>query len=210
METPEITANPDDLVRESVRARDRRYGKAGEHPGMTPGRYKKGGEGLAVYYAGRPCTLGALLIAKTDRGLCSVQLGDEPKPLLARLRADFAKATLIHNPHTLNPWLDAFAAYLDGYARLPEFPLDIQATAFQARVWQALRKIPHGTTVSYSDLARAMGQPDATRAVAGACAKNPVALAIPCHRVVPRTGGVGGFRWDPARKKKLLEIERLS
>jgi AraC family transcriptional regulator, regulatory protein of adaptative response / methylated-DNA-[protein]-cysteine methyltransferase len=188
----------------------RLYEKAGEHLGMTPGRYKRKGKGLVIRYAHRDTALGTLLIAATERGLCSVQLGDKSAPLLAFLMSEFSEATVIHDPPTLESWLDAFSEYLDGHARLPEFPLDIQATAFQARVWQALRNVPHGTTLNYSSLAKAIGDPNATRAVASACARNPVALTIPCHRIVPRSGGFGGYRWEPERKRRLLEIERLS
>lgn len=179
------------------------------HPGMTPGRFKQQGLGLAIHYAARDTVHGVLLAAKTDRGLCSVQLGDAYAPLVEALQTEFARATLVRDPHTLAPWLDAFSEYLAGRARLPDFPLDVQATAFQAKVWQALRAIPYGTTMTYAELAQAVGDPNASRAVAGACAKNPVALAIPCHRIVPKSGGYGGYRWDPARKKRLLEIERL-
>lgn len=187
----------------------RLYEKAAAHLGMTPGRYKRQGEGMTIRYAARKTVLGCLLVAKTDFGLCSVLLGDTYPPLVAVLQTEFARAALLRDPHTLNPWLDAFAGYLNGSTRLPEFPLDVQATAFQAKVWQALRTIPHGTTLTYAALAKAIGDPNATRAVASACAKNPVALAIPCHRIVPKTGGYGGYRWDPKRKKRLLEIERL-
>ena len=117
-------------------------------------------------------------------------------------------ATAAYSPQGA-AWVDELVEYLDGNAHLPAFPLDVQATAFQAKVWQALRDIPHGTTLSYSELAQAVGDPNASRAVASACARNPVALTIPCHRIVPKTGGFGGYRWDPARKKRLLEIERL-
>ncbi len=176
---------------------------------MTPKRHKNQGKDRVIRHAGRKTALGWLLIAATDQGLCSVQLGDSINPLLTTLQAEFAKAALTHDPHALAPWLDAFVDYLDGNVHLANFPLDVQATAFQARVWQALRNVPHGTTLSYSELAKAIGDPNATRAVASACARNPVALTIPCHRVVPKPGGFGGYRWDPARKKRLLEIERL-
>ncbi len=187
----------------------RLYERAAEHLGMTPGRYKKQGAGLTIRYHYGETALGVLLLAATEQGLCSVQLGDTVAPLLADLEREFAQATRIRDGQTLGPWLEAFRAYLDGTERLPEFPLDVQATAFQARVWQALRNIPRGQTLSYSELAQAIGEPNATRAVASACARNPVALTIPCHRIVPRTGGFGGYRWDPKRKKRLLEIERF-
>lgn len=187
----------------------RLYEHAATYIGMTPGRFRDGGRGLTIRYAARQTALGWILVAKTDLGLCSVQLGDALEPLKAHLQADFTQAGLLYDPHTLAPWLEAFAAYLEGHSRLPDFPIDVQATAFQARVWQALRAIPHGSTLTYAALAEAIGDPNATRAAASACARNPVALAIPCHRIVPKGGGTGGYRWDPARKKRLLEMEGL-
>tara|TARA_R110001592_G_scaffold360959_2_gene670402 strand:+ start:395 stop:928 length:534 start_codon:yes stop_codon:yes gene_type:complete len=176
---------------------------------MTPKRFKHQGKGLTIRYGCEKCALGWLLIATTELGLCSVQLGDDEKPLVTGLRMDFEQATLRRDEESLRACFDAFNAYFEDRKRLPDFPLDVQATAFQVQVWQALREIPYGTTMSYSELARRMDAPNASRAVASACARNPVTITIPCHRIVPRTGGFGGYRWDPARKKRLLEIERL-
>ena len=154
------------------------------------------------------CDLGILLIAATRRGICSVRLGDDENTLRTELAQEFYAANLVESDKHLAEWTQALVNYLSGKSSWPTLPYDLKATAFQRKVWDWLRTIPAGETYNYSDVAKAIGQPKATRAVASACAKNPVALVIPCHRIVPKAGGVGGFRWNPERKKKLIELER--
>ncbi len=174
---------------------------------MTPATYKKHGFGEDIRYATVDTPLGFLLIAMTDRGLCSVQLGETVEDLENELETEFQKASL-QKADDLQDWIQPFVNYLGGRLPLPELPCDVRATAFQIQVWQALRKIPIGTTISYSDLATAIGQPKSIRAVASACARNPIALLVPCHRVVPKTGGLGGYRWGVSRKQALLDLEK--
>ncbi len=185
----------------------RLYERAAERLGMTPGRYRRQGAGEIIHYQVVPSALGPLLVAATSRGLCSVRFGGDEDGLRGELRQEFGSADLVETAQGLKAWTDALVNYLAGESRLPALPLDVQATAFQARVWRALRRIPDGVTATYEAVARAIGQPRAARAVAGACAANPVALGIPCHRVVPRRGGVGGYRWGTHRKQALLAGE---
>lgn len=161
-----------------------------------------------IRYAIVDTPLGLLLMAATDRGLCSVQLGETAADLANNLQSEFQQASLQQADDEFEDWSQAFVDYLSGRSPLPELPCDLRATAFQLQVWQALRKIPIGTTISYSDLAVAIAQPSSIRAVAGACAKNSIALMIPCHRVIPKTGGLGGYRWGVARKQALLDLEK--
>ncbi|MGV0025398.1 bifunctional DNA-binding transcriptional regulator/O6-methylguanine-DNA methyltransferase Ada [Phormidesmis priestleyi ANT.L61.2] len=186
----------------------RLYEKAPEQLGMTPATYKKHGFGENIRYATAHTPLGFLLIATTDRGLCSVQLGETVADLETELRLEFQKASLQKADDELQDWIQAFVSYLSGRLPLPALPCDVRATAFQIQVWQALKQIPIGTTISYSDLATAIGQPTSIRAVASACARNPIALLVPCHRVVPKTGGMGGYRWGVDRKQALLDLEK--
>ena len=151
--------------------------------------------------------LGYLLMAATKKGICSVRLGDSKKKLEIELKIEFKTAELVQNNENLRKWLKALMGYLSGRESWPRLPHDVQATAFQRRVWKWLRTIPPGKTYNYAAAAKAIGQPTAARAVARACATNPVALVIPCHRIVPKAGGVGGYRWSPDRKQKLLKLE---
>lgn len=159
-----------------------------------------------ICYATVETPLGVLLVAATDRGLCSVQLGEAAADLENTLRNQFLQACL--QQAELHDQVQAFVDYLSGRSPLPELPCDVKATLFQKQVWDALKNIPAGTTVTYSDVAVAIGQPSSIRAVASACARNPIALMIPCHRVVPKTGGLGGYRWGVARKRALLDLEK--
>ena len=176
--------------------------------GMTPSQYRAGGEGAGIRYSIAGCSLGLVLAAESARGVCAILLGDVADQLVAELRRRFPNADLAEAG-------DAFAAAMGRIVALVErpsagldLPLDIRGTAFQQRVWAALAAIPPGETVSYAELARRMGAPKAVRAVAGACAANALAIAIPCHRVVRSDGGLSGYRWGPARKRALLERER--
>lgn len=185
----------------------RLYEKAPEQLGMTPAAYKRRGRGEEIRYTTVNSPLGYLLVAATARGLCNVQLGETVAELEDRLLQEFCHASLRRADDELQEWCSALVDYLSGMP-LPQLPCDVKATAFQLRVWQALGEIPIGTTRSYSNIACLIGQPTAVRAVARACATNPIALIVPCHRVVPSSGGVGGYRWGVARKQALLELER--
>jgi AraC family transcriptional regulator of adaptative response/methylated-DNA-[protein]-cysteine methyltransferase len=185
------------------------YAQAGATLGMTPGAYRRGGP-AEIAYTIAPCPLGLLLVAATARGICKVGLGDDAAALEADLRREFPAATARRDDAALGPWIAAILAHLRGEQPHLDLPLDIRATAFQRKVWEALRAIPYGETRSYTEVARGIGQPAAQRAVARACATNPVALVIPCHRVVREDGGLGGYRWGLARKRALLAGEQAS
>lgn len=178
--------------------------------GMTPTTYQRGGEAVAIAYAITPCSLGYLLVAATERGICAVKLGDSKRELEALLRDEFPSATLHSESPQLREWVNLILDYLRGEQPHLDLPLDVRATAFQRRVWAALRAIPFGQTRSYTKVAQAIGQPTAARAVARACATNPVALVVPCHRVVGEDGDLHGYRWGVERKRKLLEQERAA
>jgi AraC family transcriptional regulator of adaptative response/methylated-DNA-[protein]-cysteine methyltransferase len=186
------------------------YERAAPKLGMAPSVYRRGGAGLHIRFAivdSPNAALGRLLVAATDRGICAVAMGASDGDLSARLAREYPAATIVADPGALAGWTRAIVAHLAGRQPRLELPLAVQATAFQWRVWQALSEIPHGETRTYADVAAAIGRPRAVRAVARACASNPVALAIPCHRVVPAAGGVGGYRWGAERKKALLRQE---
>ncbi|GAB4198205.1 MAG: bifunctional DNA-binding transcriptional regulator/O6-methylguanine-DNA methyltransferase Ada [Roseiflexaceae bacterium] len=184
------------------------YDQAPDSLGMTPRAYRAGGRAAQIGYAIAPCPLGYLLVAATGRGVCKVSLGDSPTALEADLRGEFPAAELHTDAATLEPWLRAVLEHLEGQRPHLDLPLDIQASAFQRKVWEVLRAIPYGATRSYQQVAQAIGRPTASRAVARAVATNPVALLIPCHRVVRADGDLGGYRWGTERKRKLLEGER--
>src|SRR2546428_13241979 len=177
---------------------------------MTPATYARGGTGVEVVFVTVPSALGRLLVAATGRGVSRVMLGDGAAKLEADLRAEFDAAHVREEKGgKLEGYVAAILSYLEGTEPHLDLPLDIRATAFQRRVWQELRHIPFGKTRSYGEVARRIGQPNATRAVARACATNPAALIIPCHRVVREDGDPGGYRWGSERKRVLLDQERL-
>jgi AraC family transcriptional regulator, regulatory protein of adaptative response / methylated-DNA-[protein]-cysteine methyltransferase len=184
------------------------YDHARERLGMTPGEYRRQGQGLSIAYVTIPCPLGWLLVAATSKGICAVKLGDTPQELQALLLAEFPAATVSAQDDPLHGWVGALVAYVGGEVASLDLPLDVRATAFQRRVWDALLRIPYGATRSYKEVAGEIGQPSAVRAVAHACATNPVALIVPCHRVVRTNGDLAGFRWGLARKAALLENEK--
>ena len=185
------------------------YERAAAQLGMTPRLYARGGAGIGIAYVTVPTSLGRLLVAATERGVCRVSVADNAAALEADLLAEFPAARVVQDRSgKLHGWVMSILAYLDGREPDLDLPLDIRATAFQRRVWQELQRIPFGKTRSYAEVAQRIGQPKATRAVARACASNPVALVIPCHRVVRGDGEVGGYRWGVERKKSLLERER--
>ncbi len=177
--------------------------------GLTPAAYRRRGDGVAIGYAVVPCSLGRLLVAATATGVCAVRLGASDRPLVEELRDEFPRATV---SETAPPaaWTQAIARAIDGSpGTVPGVPLDVQGTAFQWKVWKALQAIPRGETRTYAEVAKAVGRPQAVRAVASACARNPVAIVVPCHRVVPKGGGIGGYRWGADRKRSLLEREAV-
>jgi AraC family transcriptional regulator of adaptative response/methylated-DNA-[protein]-cysteine methyltransferase len=185
----------------------RLYSSAASQLGMTPATYGKGGRGAVIYYALAETPLGHLLVAATDKGVCSVMLGDSDASLRANLLKEFPAAEIRHDEKPLRSPLKAIVEHLKNKSPNIDLPLDIQATAFQRQVWEQLRAIPYGQTHSYSEVAKAIGQQKAVRAVARACATNPVALVIPCHRVIREDRSLGGYRWGLERKKKLLARE---
>ncbi len=184
------------------------YERGAPKLGMSPSTYRKGGAGMHVYFTIVDSPLGRLLIASTERGICSVAMGESDAALERGLAREFPSARIATDSGVLAHSTRAILEHLRGQRPRLDLPLDVQATAFQWQVWQALAAIPYGETRSYADVAAAIGRPQAARAVARACATNPVALAIPCHRVVPSGGGVGGYRWGAARKTRLLANER--
>jgi AraC family transcriptional regulator of adaptative response/methylated-DNA-[protein]-cysteine methyltransferase len=185
------------------------YEHAHEQLGMTPATYARGGAGVGIAYVTVRTTLGYLLVAATERGVCRVALGDTDATLANALRAEFPAARVVEDRSgKLHGWVSAILAYLDGREPDLDLPLDIRATAFQRKVWQELQTIPFGQTRTYAEIAKRIGQPTAARAVARACATNPAALVIPCHRVVRQGGDLGGYRWGVERKEALLERER--
>ena len=184
------------------------YERAAPKLGMSPSTYKKGGAGMRIRYAIVDSPLGRLLVAATDRGVCAVSMGASDRALEQALAREYPLAAIAADTNTLRVWIAGILAHLAGRRPRLDLPLDVQATAFEWQVWDALGSIPYGETRSYAEMAAIIGRPRAVRAVARACAGNPVALAIPCHRVVPSSGGVGGYRWGAARKKALLARER--
>ena len=186
----------------------RLYEEAAAGLGMTPATYRRGGRGMRIGYSIVDCPLGRLLVAATERGVSAVSLGDSDAGLEAALRAEYPAAEIHRDEGGLGEWVSALLRYLSGDQPHLHLPLDVQATGFQARVWQQLRAIPYGNVRSYGQIARAMGRPKAARAVGRACATNPVSLVIPCHRAVGENGSLTGYRWGLERKRLLLERER--
>lgn len=185
----------------------RLYESAHDVLGMTPSRYRRGGEGMKIAYTTLQSRLGRLLVAATERGICAVSLGDSDEQLLFELGGEYPGAEIHRDDPGLGTWASAVLEYVDGTQTSADLPLDLAATAFQHRVWEELRTIPYGSTRSYGEIARSIGEPGAARAVAQACASNRVALLIPCHRVVREGGAPGGYRWGIERKRALLRQE---
>jgi AraC family transcriptional regulator, regulatory protein of adaptative response / methylated-DNA-[protein]-cysteine methyltransferase len=192
----------------------RLYERAPAHLGMTPAAYGRGGEGMQIHFATVGSPLGRMLVGATERGISAVYLGESDATLRAALRKEYQRAKLIPdtamrgsgNPG-LGGWLERILAHLRGQEPNLDLPTDVQATAFQRRVWEELRRIPYGTTRTYSEVARAIGRPAAIRAVARACATNPTSVVVPCHRVVREDGNLAGYRWGINRKRTLLDRE---
>ena len=186
----------------------RAYEAAPAGLGMTPGTRRRGGAGQTIRFATVETPLGWALVAATERGTCMTALADDREKLEASLRQRFPAATVIADDAGLKDWADRIVGFITDPDRNLDLPLDIQGTAFQARVWRALQKIPPGQTATYTDIAAALGQPRAVRAVAQACASNKLAVVVPCHRVVRRDGDLAGYRWGVERKRALLDRER--
>jgi len=190
------------------------YGKADRQVGMRPSRYGKGGEGEIIAFACRNTSLGLLMMAATDQGVCFAEFGDEETALKAQLQKEFPKALLspshARESSELDAWMIALEMHLSQNTPCPDVPLDIRGTAFQTRVWKLLLSVREGEVVSYTELATRLGEPKAVRAVASACGRNRIAVLIPCHRVLRSDGSLGGYRWGLDRKKRLLAKERSS
>lgn len=188
------------------------YGRMNDHLGMTPKKYREGGNGVQISYAVGATNLGLVLIAATPKGLSFLQFGSTEHQLLAQLVSEYprAKITLMSskNEKQLNHWLTLLNLYIDGTAMDLDIPLDVRGTAFQKKVWDFLRSIPYGKVMSYGEIAKKIGSPKAYRAVANACASNNVALVIPCHRVIRGDGAIGGYRWGEGRKRVIIDLER--
>ena len=196
------------LYESGFNSSSRLYEYASEELGMTPATYSRGGRGVNINYTIVASSMGRLLVAMTERGVCAVRMGDSDKELERDLSAEFPNAEIKRDDSALREQVQKILNHLDNNEPRLDLPLDIRATAFQRQVWEKLRAIPYGQTVSYGDVAKALGKPGAVRAVGRACATNPVALVIPCHRVVREDQSLGGYRWGLERKKKLLEREQ--
>jgi len=188
----------------------RAYEMAPAGLGMTPGKRRRGGSGETIRFVTVVTPLGWALVAATPRGICMTALGDDRDSLAAALQERFPRAELVPEDAGLRQWADRIVRFITAPERNLDLPLDIRGTAFQARVWRALRKIPLGKTASYTEIAAALGQPKAVRAVAQACAANKLALIVPCHRVIRSDGELGGYRWGLERKRELLSRERAA
>jgi AraC family transcriptional regulator of adaptative response/methylated-DNA-[protein]-cysteine methyltransferase len=175
---------------------------------MTPAAYRKGGMGMKIAYTIAKSPLGKVLVGATEKGVSAVYLGDSNEKLVSALREEYPRADLVPATENYERWVKEIVQRIDGQQPHMEVPLDLQATAFQRRVWQELQKIPRGSTRTYSQVAKAVGNPRAVRAVARACATNPVSIVVPCHRVVREDGKLAGYRWGLGRKEELLAKEK--
>ena len=174
---------------------------------MTPTNFRSGGTGTSIRFAIGACSLGSILVAATAKGICAILLGDDPEALVRDLQDRFPKAQLVGGDPDFEQWVAKVVGFVEAPALGLDLPLDVRGTAFQQRVWQALRAIPAGSTASYTDIAQRLGMPKAVRAVAQACASNTIAVAIPCHRVVRTDGALSGYQWGIERKRALLDRE---
>lgn len=184
------------------------YAQSAQLLGMSPTAFRAGGVNRTIRFAVGQCSLGAILVAATDQGVCAILLGDNPDELVRDLQDRFDRAELIGGDAEFEKLVAKVVGFIEAPAIGLDLPLDVRGTAFQQRVWQALREIPAGSTISYSEMAQRIGSPRAVRAVAQACAANAIAVAIPCHRVVRNDGNLSGYRWGVERKRRLLEREQ--
>ena len=186
------------------------YERSDAQLGMTPATYRKGGLGMKIGYTIAKSPLGKVLVAATERGVSAVYLGDTESTLVAELREEYPRAEIAAAPDSFQRWVSEVVQRVEGKLPHMELPLDVQATAFQRRVWKELRRIPRGKTRTYAQVAKSLGQPKAVRAVACACATNPVSIVVPCHRVIREDGALGGYRWGLSRKEQLLAQEKAA
>jgi AraC family transcriptional regulator of adaptative response/methylated-DNA-[protein]-cysteine methyltransferase len=186
------------------------YERSNAQLGMTPATYRKGGKDMKIGYAIAKSALGKVLVAATERGVSAVYLGEADGKLIDELRNEYPRAEITPAANSFERWVKEIVQRVEGQPPRMELPLDLQATAFQRRVWQELQHIPRGTTRTYSQVARALGNPKAVRAVARACASNPVSIVVPCHRVIREDGSLAGYRWGLSRKEQLLAQERAA
>ena len=186
------------------------YERSNAQLGMTPATYRKGGKGMRIEYTIAKSPLGNVLVAATERGVSAVYLGDAQDKLVAELREEYPRAEISPAAGGAQRWVREIVQRIEGKPAQVDLPLDLQATAFKRRVWQQLQRIPRGTTRTYSQVARALGLPKAVRAVARACATNPVSVVVPCHRVIRKDGSLAGYRWGLSRKEQLLAGERAT
>src|SRR6267154_1589179 len=186
------------------------YERSNAQLGMTPATYKKGGKNMKIGYSIAKSSLGKILVAATERCISAVYLGDEKNAMSAELREEYPRAAIVTATDSFQRWVREIVQRIEGKQPRVELPLDLQATAFQRRVWQELQRIPRGRTRTYSQVARSLGQPKAVRAVARACATNPVSIVVPCHRVIREDGKMAGYRWGLSRKEQLLAQEQAA
>jgi AraC family transcriptional regulator of adaptative response/methylated-DNA-[protein]-cysteine methyltransferase len=184
------------------------YEAAPTGKGMSLSNYRRGGAGMQISYSTIASPIGQVLVAATEHGVCAVKIGAHQSSLVSELQREYPAATISSDNAPRSEWVKAIAKHLRGDELALDLPIDVQATAFQWKVWRALQRIPYGETRAYAEVAKSIGKPRAVRAVARACATNPVALVVPCHRVVPSTGGTGGYRWGTDRKARLLAAEK--
>jgi AraC family transcriptional regulator of adaptative response/methylated-DNA-[protein]-cysteine methyltransferase len=202
--TPSVTAA---IYESGYSSNGRFYDESPRVLGMTPTVYRAGGANAEIRFAVGECTLGSILVARSERGVCAILLGDDPDALARQLQDRFPRATLIGGDAEFEELVSRVVGFVEAPGLGLDLPLDVRGTAFQQRVWQALREIPPGRTASYGEIASRIGMPGAARAVAAACAANPLAVAIPCHRVIRNDGGLSGYRWGVERKRALLRRE---
>lgn len=184
------------------------YERSNAQLGMTPATYRKGGKNMKISYSIAPSSLGKVLVGATERGVSAVYLGDAENKLVAELCSEYPRAEITAATDSFGRWVKEIVQRVEGNPPRLELPLDLQATAFQRRVWQELQRIPRGSTRTYTQVAKALGNPKAVRAVARACATNPVSIVVPCHRVIREDGSLAGYRWGLSRKEQLLRQER--
>jgi AraC family transcriptional regulator of adaptative response/methylated-DNA-[protein]-cysteine methyltransferase len=200
----------DSLYETGYGSSSRVYERSNAQLGMTPATYRKGGKGMKIGYSIAKSTLGKVLVAATERGVSAVYLGDAAAKLIQELRDEYPHAEISPATDSFDRWVKEIVLRVEGKPPRLELPLDLQATAFQRRVWQELQRIPRGATRTYTQVARALGNPKGVRAVARACATNPVSIVVPCHRVVREDGSLAGYRWGLSRKEQLLAHERAA
>ena len=197
----------DAMVKTGFGSSSRFYDASSKTLGMTPSAYKKNGKGQVIRFGIGQCSLGAILVGATEKGICLLTLSDDPQELIEDLQNRFKNAELIGGHKQFEKWMAKVISFVDRPKQSFDLPLDIQGTAFQKRVWEALRKIPYGKTATYADIAKKIGKPISMRAVANACGSNNIAVIIPCHRVIRTDGTISGYRWGVQRKKELLKKE---